>query len=83
MQGRRDFMKTACTFAACSCPAATLLAQDHGAAQPQEPQVDVGKLQWKLAAAERRFAYLLEAMDDQLGKKARIKIMEAVGRRCA
>jgi len=83
MQGRRDFMKTACTFAACSCPAATLLAQDQGAAEPQQPQVDVGRLQWKLAAAEQRFAYLLDALDAQLGKKARVKIMEAVGRRCA
>jgi hypothetical protein len=84
MQGRRDFMKTACTLAACSCPTATLLAQDQGATtQPQEPPVDVGRLQWKLAAAEQRFAYLLETLDEQLGKKARIKIMEAVGRRCA
>jgi predicted hydrocarbon binding protein len=83
MQDRRGFMKTACTLAACSCPAATLLAQDQATAQPPEPPVDVGRLQWKLAAAEQRFAYLLEAMDDQLGKKTRTRIMEAVGRRCA
>jgi predicted hydrocarbon binding protein len=83
MQDRRGFVKTACTLAACSCPAATLLAQDQATGQPPESQVDVGKLPWKLAAAEQRFAYLLEAMDDQLGKKTRTRIMEAVGRRCA
>jgi predicted hydrocarbon binding protein len=86
MQGRRDFVKTACTLAACSCscPAAMLLAQDQGATtQLQEPPVDVAMLQSKLPAAEQRFAYLLETLDKQLGKKARIKIMEAVGRRCA
>jgi predicted hydrocarbon binding protein len=84
MQDRRGFMKTACTLAACSCPAATLLAQEQAPAQPdQTPPVDVGKLQWKLAAAEQRFASLLEILDAQLSKKSRIKLLEAMGRRCA
>ncbi len=82
MQGRRDFMKTAWTLAVCSCPAAALLAQDQGAAPSQQTQVDAGILQRELAAAEQRFAYLLEAMDDLLGKKTRIKVMETVDRRC-
>jgi len=83
MQGRREFMKTACTLAACSCPAATLLAQEQETTQPPETPVDVGKLQWKLAAAEQRFASLLEILDAQLGKKAKVKLLEAMGRRCA
>jgi len=52
MQGRRGFMKTACTLAACSCPAATLMAQEQDTEPNEETPVDVGKLQWKLAAAE-------------------------------
>jgi predicted hydrocarbon binding protein len=81
MQGRREFVK-ACMLGACSCPAA-LLAQEQEATQPQEPPVDVGRLQWKLAAAEQRFAYLLEIIDAQLSRKARAKLLKALGRRCA
>jgi predicted hydrocarbon binding protein len=86
MQNRRAFVKTACGLAACSCPAATLLAQEQQAGpkkKKEEASVDVGKLQWKLAASERRFAWLLEIMDAQLSKKARAKLLEALGRRCA
>ena len=83
MQGRREFMGTACTLAACSCPTATLLAQEQATDQAQEPPVDVGRLQWKLAAAEQRFAYLLEIMDAQLPKRTRARLLEALGRRCA
>ena len=83
MQNRRTFVKTACGLAACSCCAATLLAQEGQAGQPQEAPVDVGKLKRKMAASERRFAWLLEIMDAQLSKKAKAKLLEALGRRCA
>jgi predicted hydrocarbon binding protein len=84
MQNRRAFVKTTCGLAACSCCAATLLAQEQQAGpKKDEAPVDVGQLKWKLGASERRFAWLLELMDAQLSKKAKTRLLEALGRRCA
>ena len=76
---RQEFLKSACTLGICSCVAMPLLSNDvlGNTVAPQS------KDDWKLGFMQRRFAKLIEAMDENLEPAKREELIEALGRACA
>jgi predicted hydrocarbon binding protein len=73
---RSDFVKR-CT-AACSCAGLALLPPDRSPAQPAAPSAE--DLQRRLDAVQKRFAALVQILNDTLDEPTRQRVWESLGR---
>ena len=72
---RSDFVKC-CTAGMCSCAAAALPA----AVQAEPGNAEVEQLQWKVDFAQKRFAKLVQIVNESLDEPAQRKVWESLGR---
>ena len=74
---RSDFMKC-CTAGMCSCGAVAFLPQQAAQAEPANPELE--SLKWRLDFVQKRFARLVEILDENVDEPVRKKIWENLGR---
>ncbi|MGA2181668.1 MAG: hypothetical protein ABSH47_01435 [Bryobacteraceae bacterium] len=74
---RNDFMKC-CTAGMCSCGAVAFLPQQTAQAESANPEME--GLKWRLDFAQRRFARLVQILDENVDEPVRKKIWETQGR---
>ncbi len=75
---RSDFMK-GCAAGMCSCAGVAWLSQPAArAAEPANPELDA--LKWKVDSAQRRWAALVQILDENLDEPTRKKVWESLGR---
>jgi len=67
-----------CTAGMCSCTAVALLPSATARADSGNPDLD--QLRWKVDFMQRRFATLIEILNQTLGESARKKVLENLGR---
>ena len=74
---RTDFLKC-CAAAGCSCGALTVISPSGALAASGDSEIDA--LQWKLDFTHRKFARLVEVLNQNLDGPSRKKVWEALGR---
>lgn len=67
-----------CTLGVCSCAATVSLPTGTAQAQPGNAEID--ELKWKLDFVRKRFAKLVEILNENLDAPARKKVWEGLGR---
>ena len=74
---RNDFMKC-CTAGMCSCAAVALLPPQAAPAESEDPEL--ARLKWQVDFVQKRFARLVELLDENLDEAARKKVFASLGR---
>lgn len=78
---RNEFLKSACTAGFCACVGMKMLTVSP--LQAEEENEEVKKLQGQLDFIQKRFAKLLEIMNEQIETDVRDQMLESLGRECA
>jgi len=74
---RNEFMKC-CTAGLCSCAAAALLPAPTAQADSGNPELD--RLRWQVEFTQKRFARLIELLNEHVDEATRKQIFETLGR---
>jgi predicted hydrocarbon binding protein len=77
---RKEFLKSACTAGLCSCVGSVLLSGGTLLAGADDTQKESD---WRITFVRKRFAKMLEELDESIDKKTKLKILENLGRACA
>jgi len=73
---RNDFLKS-CT-AACACGGLAMIRPPASRAESENP--DVEELKWKVGFAQKRFAALIQILEQNVDEPTRKKVLEGLGR---
>ncbi len=80
---RKDFFKSIGKYGLCSCAAFTVFSYDNIYAASDDQEQQIKNLEWKLGFIQKRFAKLLEIIDNSLEESEKGEILEKMGRECA